>query len=119
MDAASKNRAMTTSFRLVTATAAVVAFGFAAPGTFAQTGAVAGAGAGPVLYTGARLITGNSEPAIEGRRVASRERAHRRHRTCARRQGAEGRLVVTLAGKTVIPALIDTHTSTTRESVHG
>ncbi len=52
----------TTRLHPLAATAALVLSGLAAlPGAFAPTGARASA----VLYTGARLITGDTRPAIE------------------------------------------------------
>ncbi|MGE0393740.1 MAG: amidohydrolase family protein [Vicinamibacterales bacterium] len=94
---------------------AACALAFAAvtvlPVTFAQTGAV--------LYTGARLITGNTQPPIEDGALLVENGRIAAAGPARDVPAPKGSTVVRLAGKTVIPALIDTHThaSTTREGI--
>ena len=107
---------MTTRLRPLAAASALAALALASPpGTLAQTSAQPGA----VLYTGARLITGDAGPAVEDGALLvenGRITAVGRARDVKAPKGAT---VVTLAGKTVIPTLVDTHThaSPTREGI--
>lgn len=107
---------MTTRLRPLAAASALAALALASPpGTLAQTSAPPGA----VLYTGARLITGDARPAVEDGALLvenGRITAVGRARDVKAPKGAT---VVTLAGKTVIPTLVDTHThaSPTREGI--
>ncbi len=74
---------------------------------------------GPVLYTGARIITGQDRPPIEqGALLVDGGRLVRVGRA-GDIKAPTGAQVVTLTGKTIIPALIDTHAhpSTDREGL--
>ena len=94
----------------VVAFAATVALGFLA--TFALS---ASAQTGVTVFEGARLIVGNDSAPIENATLIV-DGADRRGRQRRRRACAGGATRVNLAGKTVMPMLIDTHVISARRA---